>query len=174
MHPHDEALQTPSPAAGGLPVDLAHDGQPAVVGRAHVRGTPAGSLDATAGWVGAVTQVQLTVTDADTAQAVGSGDVPVLGTPRVLALVEAATVGATAHRLPPGATTVGTRVALDHRAPTAVGRTVVAEARLTKADGRRLTFEVSVRDGDDIVAEGRIERIIVDRQRFVRRAFGES
>src|SRR5919202_5794841 len=99
--------------------------------------------------------VTLRVTEADTAQALGSGDVPVLGTPRVLALVEAATVAATAHRLPPGATTVGTRIELDHRAPTPVGRTVRAEARLAKADGRRLTFEVTVRDGDDVVAEGR-------------------
>jgi predicted thioesterase len=147
--------------------------EPPAVGRAHVRGGP-GGLDATAGWVGAVTRVELTVTDADTAQAVGSGDVPVLGTPRVLALVEAATVAATAHRLPPGATTVGTRVELDHRAPTPVGRTVRAEARLAKADGRRLTFEVTVQDGDDVVAEGRVERIVVDRQRFVQRAFGHS
>jgi predicted thioesterase len=118
--------------------------------------------------------VQLTVTDADTAQAVGSGDVPVLGTPRVLALVEAATVGATANRVPPGVTTVGTRIELEHRAPTAVGRTVVAEARLAKADGRRLTFEVIVRDGDRVVAEGRVERMVVDRQRFVWKAFGGS
>jgi fluoroacetyl-CoA thioesterase len=130
--------------------------------------------DGTAGWVGAVTRVQLTVTDADTAQAVGSGDVPVLGTPRVLALVEAATVGATTNRLPAGATTVGTRVELDHRAPTPVGRTVVAEARLAKADGRRLTFEVVVRDGDVVVAEGLVERIVVDRRRFVEKAFGNA
>ncbi|MGC9665703.1 thioesterase family protein [Planosporangium sp. 12N6] len=130
-------------------------------------------MDATASWVGALTRVQLTVTDADTAQAVGSGDVPVLGTPRLLALAEAATVGATANRLPPGATTVGTRVELEHRAPTAVGRTVVAEARLVKADGRRLAFEVVVREGDAVVAEGRVERIVVDRQRFVRKAFGD-
>ncbi|WP_240942406.1 thioesterase family protein [Planosporangium thailandense] len=131
-------------------------------------------MEATGGWVGAASRVQLTVTDADTAQAVGSGDVPVLGTPRVLALVEAATVGATANRLPPGATTVGIRVELDHRAPTPVGRTVVAEARLAKADGRRLTFEVIVRDGDAVVADGRVERILVDRHRFVERAFGEG
>src|SRR5215813_7303878 len=101
--------------------------------------------------VGLTARVELTVTDADTAQAVGSGDVPVLGTPRVLALVEAATVGATAHRLPPGATTVGTRVELEHRVPTAVGRTVTAEATLAKAAGRRLTFEVSVREGEVVV-----------------------
>ena len=164
----DEATTPGDPAAPDPPRS---DGP--AVGRAHVRGGP-GGLNATAGWVGAVTRVELTVTDADTAQAVGSGDVPVLGTPRVLALVEAATVAATAHRLPPGATTVGTRVELDHRAPTAVGRTVRAEARLSKADGRRLTFEVIVQDGEEVVAEGRVERIVVDRQRFVQRAFGQS
>jgi fluoroacetyl-CoA thioesterase len=171
MQPRDGAPETPSPNGGSA--DNEAQSTAAAVGRAHVRGGP-GNLDATAGWVGAVTRVQLTVTDADTAQAMGSGDVPVLGTPRVLALVEAATVGATANRLPPGATTVGTRVEIDHRAPTPVGRTVVAEAKLAKVDGRRLTFEVSVRDGDVTVAEGRVERIVVDRQRFVQRAFGES
>ncbi|GAA2712266.1 thioesterase family protein [Micromonospora olivasterospora] len=117
-------------------------------------------------------RVELTVTDADTAQAVGSGDVPVLGTPRVLALAEAATVAATATRVPPGRTTVGLRVELDHRAPTPVGRTVVASARLVEVDGRRLRFEVSVTDGGETVAQGRIERVLVERQRFVERATG--
>lgn len=125
-----------------------------------------------ASWVGAVTRVQLTVTDADTAQALGSGDVPVLATPRLLALAEAATVGATATRLPPGTTTVGTRIELDHRAATAIGRTVLAEARLAKTDGRRLYFEIVVREGDTVVADGRIERVIVDRQRFIEKAIG--
>jgi predicted thioesterase len=121
---------------------------------------------------GLAASVELTVTDADTAQALGSGDVPVLGTPRLLALVEAATVAATATKLDTGYTTVGTRVELDHRVATAVGRTVVAEAQLVKVDGRRLTFDVAVRDGDTLVAEGRVERIIVDRHRFVEKAFG--
>jgi fluoroacetyl-CoA thioesterase len=124
-----------------------------------------------ASWVGAVARVQLTVSDADTAQALGSGDVPVLATPRVLALAEAASVGATATRMPPGSTSVGTRIELEHKAPTPIGRTVVAEARLAKADGRRLTFEIVVREGDRVVAEGRVERIVVDRQRFLQKAF---
>ncbi|MFC0504722.1 thioesterase family protein [Micromonospora costi] len=115
-------------------------------------------------------RVELTVTDADTAQAVGSGDVPVLGTPRVLALAEAATVAATATVMPAGMTTVGLRVELDHRAPTPVGRTVRAQARLATVDGRRLLFEVRVTDGEDTVADGRVERVLVDRQRFVERA----
>ncbi|OKI50278.1 thioesterase family protein [Micromonospora sp. CB01531] len=119
---------------------------------------------------GLAARVELTVTDADTAQAMGSGDVPVLGTPRVLALVEAASVAATATRMPTGRTTVGLRVELDHRAPTPVGRTVTAWARLAKVDGRRLLFEVTVADGDEIVADGRVERMLVDRQRFLERA----
>ncbi|WP_328345083.1 thioesterase family protein [Micromonospora sp. NBC_00421] len=115
-------------------------------------------------------QVELTVTEADTAQAVGSGDVPVLATPRVLALAEAATVAATAAGMPAGRTTVGVRVELAHLAATPVGRTVVAQARLVEADGRRLLFEVAVTDGDATVASGRVERALVDRQRFVARA----
>ena len=123
-------------------------------------------------WVGASAQLELTVTDADTAQTVGSGDVPVLATPRVLALAEAATVRALARRLESGTTTVGTRVELSHRAPTPIGRTVLAAAKLAKVDGRRLTFEVVVREGDAVVAHARVERVLVDRQRFLATAFG--
>lgn len=117
-------------------------------------------------------RVELTVTDADTAQALGSGDVPVLATPRLVALAEAATVAATAAQLAGGTTTVGTRVELDHTAPTAVGRRVTVLAVLSKVDGRRLVFDIVVREGPEQVAEGRVERVVVDRQRFVARAFG--
>jgi predicted thioesterase len=116
-------------------------------------------------------RVELVVADADTAQAVGSGDVPVLATPRVVALAEAATVAATAGHLAAGATSVGTRVELDHQAATAVGRRITVLAVLAKVDGRRLVFDVVVREGEEQVAEGRVERVIVDRQRFVERAF---
>ena len=119
-------------------------------------------------------RVELTVTDADTAQALGSGDVPVLATPRVLALAEAATVAALAARLETGQTTVGTRVELDHVAATAVGRRVTVLAILAKVDGRRLLFDIVVRDGDELVAEGRVERVMVDRQRFLAKAFDVS
>jgi fluoroacetyl-CoA thioesterase len=118
-------------------------------------------------------RVELTVTDADTAQSLGSGDVPVLATPRVLALAEAATVAATARQIPGGLTTVGTRAEVEHRAPTPVGHTVTALATLAKVDGRKLLFEVVVRDGEDLVAEVRVERMILDRQRFISRALGD-
>ena len=121
---------------------------------------------------GLTARVELTVTDADTAQALGSGDVPVLGTPRVLALAEAATVVATARQMPGGVTTVGTRAEVEHRAPTAVGHRVVAQATLAKVDGRKLLFEVTVHDGEELVAEVRVERMILDRQRFIQKALG--
>jgi predicted thioesterase len=120
---------------------------------------------------GLAARVELTVTDADTAQAVGSGDVPVLATPRVLALAEAATVAATATRMPGGVTSVGVRAEVEHLAATPIGRTVGGQARLTKVDGRRLWFEVTVSEGDRVVAEVRVERLLVDRQRFVAQAF---
>jgi fluoroacetyl-CoA thioesterase len=118
-------------------------------------------------------RVELTVTDADTAQSLGSGDVPVLGTPRLLALAEAATVAATARQMPGGLTTVGTRAEIEHRAPTPVGRLVTATATLAKVDGRKLLFEVEVSDGDQVVAEVRVERMLLDRQRFIAKALGD-
>jgi predicted thioesterase len=117
-------------------------------------------------------RVELTVTDADTAQSLGSGDVPVLATPRVLALAEAATVAATARQMPGGVTTVGSRAEVEHREATPVGRTVVATATLAKVDGRKLIFDVSVRDGDRTIAEVRVERVLLDRQRFIEKAQG--
>jgi fluoroacetyl-CoA thioesterase len=122
---------------------------------------------------GLVARVELTVTDADTAQSLGSGDVPVLATPRVLMLAEAATVAATARQMPGGVTTVGTRAEVEHRAPTPVGRTVVATATLATMDGHKLIFDVTVRDGDATVAEVRVERALLDRQRFIARAVGQ-
>jgi fluoroacetyl-CoA thioesterase len=114
-------------------------------------------------------RASLTVSEADTAIALGSGDVPVLGTPRVVALAERATVAALAAHLQPGTTSVGTRVAIDHLAATGPGREVAAEAVLTTVDGRRLGFEVTVTDGEATIATGRVDRVLVDRDRFLAR-----
>lgn len=142
-------------------------------GRRPHAGYPDGMEPATSLTPGLTAQVELTVTDADTAQALGSGDVPVLGTPRVLALAETATVAATAPKLPPGSTTVGTRVELEHAVPSPVGATVSASATLEKVDGRRLLFEIQVSSAGQSVAEGRIERSLVDRHEFLAKALGE-
>ncbi|ASU82756.1 thioesterase [Nocardiopsis gilva YIM 90087] len=109
----------------------------------------------------------LVVTDDDTAIALGSGDVPVLGTPRVLALAEAATVAALAGHLDEGYTSVGTNVALSHSAPTPVGARVQAEAVLSRVEGKRLEFDITVTQGASVIAEGTVARAIVNRDRFL-------
>jgi fluoroacetyl-CoA thioesterase len=119
-------------------------------------------------------QVRHTVTDDDTAIALRSGDVPVLATPRVVALAEEATVAAVEGTLEPGSTTVGYRVQFDHLAPTAVGGVVTAEAVLETIEGRRLTFRVSVNDAHGLVAAGRITRVVVERARFIEKAGGAA
>lgn len=112
---------------------------------------------------------ELRVAASDTARAVGSGDVDVLATPRVVALCEEATCTALEGHLDAATTTVGTRIELDHLRPTAVGARVEAEARLEEIDGRRLTFAVSAADSVGVVATGRVIRVVVDRIAFVER-----
>jgi fluoroacetyl-CoA thioesterase len=111
-----------------------------------------------------------TVTEADTAAAVGSGEVPVLATPRALALAERATVEAVAGALEAGATTVGTRVELDHLAPSPVGAGLEVRAVLERVEGRRLQFAVRLADGGRPVARGLVTRVVVDAAAFVRDA----
>jgi fluoroacetyl-CoA thioesterase len=111
-----------------------------------------------------------TVTEADTAAAVGSGEVPVLATPRALALAERATVDAVAGALEDGATTVGTRVELDHLAPSPVGAELEVRAVLERVEGRRLQFSVALTAADRPVAQALITRVVVDAATFVRNA----
>lgn len=113
-------------------------------------------------------QTTLTVTPADTARAVGSGDLPVLGTPRLIALAEQATVAAAAPLLAEGQTTVGTRIRFDHLYPTPVGGTVTVAAELAHRDDRLLRFTVAAHDADGrLVGEGEITRVIVNADRFM-------
>ena len=123
---------------------------------------------------GLVGTAALTVCDSDTALALGSGDVPVLATPRVVLLAERATVAAIAGQIAADGTTVGYRVQLDHLAPVPVGDEVLAEAVLESVEGRRLTFRVSVKHRDGLVAAGRITRVVVERSRFLGKASGKA
>jgi fluoroacetyl-CoA thioesterase len=108
-----------------------------------------------------------TVTDADTAAALESGLVPVLSTPRVLALVERATVLSLEGALENGATTVGVKVELEHLLATPVGVPVEVSATLERVDGRRLEFAVRVTDAGRLAASGRVTRVLVDLERFL-------
>ena len=115
-------------------------------------------------------EVSLTVADADTAVAFGTGEVAVLSTPRVVALCEEAALRAVARELEPGQTTVSSRVELSHVTPVAVGATVRAEATLERVEGRRLIFAVSLADSRGLVAAGRVTRVVVETDRFLKRA----
>ncbi len=111
-----------------------------------------------------------TVTEVDTALAVGSGDVPVLATPRLLAWMEAVTVAAVDDVLADGDTTVGTRVEVDHVAASPLGALVEVRGELTAVDGRTLRFYVVALDGDgEPVGRGTITRAVVGRERFLAR-----
>jgi predicted thioesterase len=112
----------------------------------------------------------MTVAEADTAIALKSGQVPVLATPRVVALCEEATCVAVSGALEDAETTVGMRVQLDHLAPTAVGGSVTADATLEKIEGRRLVFTVSVSDTHGLIAAGKITRVVVEVDRFLKKA----
>ena len=119
---------------------------------------------------GLVGKATLTVAQQDTAIALGSGDVPVLGTPRLVALCEQAACSAVEGRMAPGTTTVGMRVQFDHMAPTAVGGVVSAEATLERVEGRRLTFTVSASDNGGLVGAGKLTRVVVELERFLKRS----
>jgi fluoroacetyl-CoA thioesterase len=111
-----------------------------------------------------------TVTEADTAAAVGSGDLAVLATPRVLALAERATVRAVAGALGPEATTVGARVELEHLQASPVGAALRVEAVLERVAGRRLEFSFRLLDAERLAARGWVTRVVVDRAGFLRGA----
>ena len=125
--------------------------------------TPSSALTAT---------LTFTVGEADTAIAVGSGTLPVLGTPRVLAWAEAATCAALEPTLAEGTTSVGTRVALEHTGASAVGQEVAVTASATYVDGRLHRFTVAARHvggNQRVVATGEITRVVVDVERFLGR-----
>ena len=120
--------------------------------------------------VGQTASLELEVTENDTAIALRSGSLPVLATPRVVALVEEVSVAAVGDALEEGTTTVGMKVQLDHLAPTALGRTVVAESTVAEIKGRRISFQVSVTDDRGLVAVGRVTRVVVDVDRVLDKA----
>lgn len=110
---------------------------------------------------------ELTVTDAVTAVRMGSGDMPVLATPAMMALMENAAMLAVADELPEGSTTVGGHIASSHLRPSKIGDVVRAVAEVTKVDGRKIEFKVSAYSGDILLGEGTHLRFVVDRERFM-------
>lgn len=111
-----------------------------------------------------------TVTDDDTAAALGSGSLQVLATPRLLAWCEATTCAVLADQLAAGRTSVGTRVALEHLAASPVGAEVAVTASVAYVDGRLVRFTVAAKHADGrLVGSGEVTRVVVDAERFLSR-----
>lgn len=116
--------------------------------------------------------LRFTVTDADTAEAVGSGSLAVLATPRLLAWCEAATCAAVEPALSAGETSVGTRVSLEHLAASPVGQEVEVTASSAYVDGRLHRFTVAARHvggNGKVIGTGEVTRVVVDAERFLSR-----
>ena len=120
--------------------------------------------------------LEFVVTIDDTAMALGSGDMPVLATPRVIAWLEAACVSAL--DIPDGKTSVGTRVEIEHVAASAVGSRVSVKATISYLDGRLVRFDVVAEQSTELgdtdaavtrIAHGSMTRVVVDRERFLAR-----
>ena len=112
-------------------------------------------------------EVTLVVGDYDTAIAYGSGDVPVLATPRVLALAEQAAVAALGEALDPEQTSVGVHAELHHVRATRLDAAVTARAEVVAVEGRAVIYEFRVLEGEQVVAHGTHRRVVVDRSRFL-------
>ena len=112
---------------------------------------------------------QMIVSKQLTAQSMGSGDMAVLATPAMMALMENAAMLAVAPYLPEGCTTVGGHIAASHLRPSKIGDSVEATATVTKVDGKKIEFKVEARSNGTIIGEGTHLRFIVDRKKFMER-----
>ncbi|MBP5687978.1 MAG: thioesterase family protein [Muribaculaceae bacterium] len=112
---------------------------------------------------------ELIVTEDVTAVRMGSGDMAVLATPAMMALMENAAMLAVAPHLPEGSTTVGGHIATSHLRPTPLGGHITATATVTNVDGKKIEFRIAAHCGDTLLGEGTHLRFIVDRKRFLER-----
>ena len=120
--------------------------------------------------VGRKGRAETTVTEQNTAAAVGSGSLPVFATPMMTALMEQAACAALDGALEPGETTVGTRLEITHDAATPVGSAVRAEAEVTAVDRRKITFAVRAFDAAGPIGQGVHERFVVRSEPFLAKA----
>ena len=120
---------------------------------------------------------ELLVGPEHTAPSIGSGVIPVLGTPVMINLMEAAALAAAEHLLPAGHQSLGIHLDVRHLAATPIGMRVRATAELTNVDGRTLTFRVEARDETEVIGDGTHQRVVVNVARFdqrVQRKAGRS
>lgn len=108
------------------------------------------------------------ISEQHSAITVGSGDLPVLGTPAMIALMEQASVRLVAPHLEEGTSTVGIHLSVEHLKATPMGAKITVSAELTAIEGRKLTFALHAEDEKGaVIGEGTLERFIIDKERFM-------
>ena len=112
---------------------------------------------------------ELVVGEEHTAPSIGSGRVRVLATPVMINLIEAASLKAVEHLLPPGHQSLGTRLDVKHYAATPVGMKIKATAEVVKVEGRLIYFIVKAEDEKEPIGDGTHERVVVNVERFDKR-----
>ncbi len=120
--------------------------------------------------IGITGKQTITVTEEKTAQAMGSGTLPVFATPAMIALMENTASKSVETKLDEGAGTVGTLINVKHVAATPVGMDVTCETKLVEVDRKRLVFEVKAYDAAGVIGEGTHERFIIDNEKFLGKA----
>lgn len=120
--------------------------------------------------VGACREETMTVGVQHTAQALGSGSLPVLGTPAMTALMEKAATNLAQELLPEGWTSVGTALNIEHLAATPVGAAVRAMATVEAREGRRVSYKVEAFDDAGLIGRGTHDRVAVEAEKFLAKA----
>ena len=123
--------------------------------------------------IGQKNQIKTTVTENDTAKVFGSGELLVLATPRMIALMEECAYKSISADLEEGASTVGTLMNVKHVSATPVGMEVTATAEITEIDGRRVCFSVKAYDEAGLIGEGTHERFIVYSEKFIQKTYSK-
>src|SRR6187200_704522 len=118
---------------------------------------------------GLIGTAEIVVAPKDTAPFIGSGLVPVLATPVMINVIEAAALAAVEHLLPAGHQSLGIHLDIRHFAATPIGMRVRATAELTAVDGRTLSFRVEARDDKEPIGDGSHQRVVVNVARFDQR-----
>src|SRR5262245_22755364 len=104
-----------------------------------------------------------------TAPSIGSGLVPVLATPVMINVIEAAALAGVERLLPAGHQSLGIHLDVRHFAATPIGMRVRATAELIAVDDRTLSFRVEARDDKEPIGDGTHQRVVVNVARFDQR-----
>jgi len=110
----------------------------------------------------------MVVTEELLARTICSGDLEVLATPALIALMENAAMLCVVDELPKDSTTVGGQISCTHLRPTGLGHTIHATAMLKTAEGRKLLFNLEAEDEKGIIGKGTHLRFIVEREKFMK------